>query len=82
MRNKNLKEKLEYSAKTVKEIAENYEMLCLFVSVCLQRDIRLVIENPYTQPHFLTQYFPVKPVVIDINRSFRGDFYKNDKKDF
>lgn len=76
MKNLSIKEKLSYSAETVKEIAENYEVLCLLVEICLQRNLRLVIENPYTQPHFLTMYFPVKPAFIDTDRRRRGDFYK------
>lgn len=76
MRNKSLKEKLRYSMETVQEIAENYEVLCLLVEVCLQKGMRLVIENPYTQPHFLTSYFPIKPALIDMNRTERGDDFK------
>lgn len=76
MKGWSVKEKLWYSVETVQEIAENYEVLCLFVEICLKRNIRLVLENPYTQPHFLTMYFPIKPAVIDTDRSLRGDFYK------
>lgn len=50
MKDWSLQEKLTYSAKTVKEIVENYEVLCLLVEVCLQRELRLVIEKPYTLP--------------------------------
>lgn len=76
MRGWSVSEKLNYSSKTVKELAENYEVLCLLVEVCLQKNLRLVIENPYTQPSFLTLYFPIKPAFIDTDRSIRGDFYK------
>ncbi len=76
MKDWSLQEKLTYSAKTVKEIVENYEVLCLLVEVCLQRELRLVIENPYTQPHFLTSYLPIKPVLVDVDRTERGDDFK------
>lgn len=35
-----------------------------------------MIENPYTQPHYLTLYWPVKPAVIDADRTMRGDRMK------
>lgn len=37
---------------------------------------RLIVENPYTQPHYLTTYFPIKPSLIDKNRAENGDYYR------
>lgn len=36
----------------------------------------MIVENPYTQPHYLTTYFPIKPSVIDKDRTRNGDYYK------
>lgn len=36
----------------------------------------MIVENPYTQPHYLTTYFPVKPSLVDTDRSLNGDYYK------
>ena len=36
----------------------------------------MIVENPYTQPHYLTTYFPIKPSLIDKDRSRNGDYYK------
>jgi hypothetical protein len=36
----------------------------------------MIVENPYTQPHYLTTYFPIKPALIDKDRSRNGDYYK------
>lgn len=36
----------------------------------------MIVENPYTQPHYLTTYFPIKPALIDMDRSKNGDYYK------
>ena len=36
----------------------------------------MIIENPYTQPHYLTMYFPMKPKVIIKDRHAEGDYYK------
>lgn len=49
--------------------------LCGIVEV---RNIRLILENPSTQPHYLllTQNFCKKPTIIDKNRMLRGDYFK------
>ena len=46
------------------------------VGICERKGIRLIIENPYTEPHFLTNNFALPPAVIDKDRSKRGDFRK------
>lgn len=51
-----------------------YSLLLKLVGVCEHKDIRIIIENPYTQPHFLTNNFALPPSLIDKDRSRRGDF--------
>ena len=34
------------------------------------------MENPYTQPHYLTMFFPVEPKVIVMDRHAEGDYFK------
>ena len=36
----------------------------------------MICENPYNQPHILTQHFPIRPTLIDADRTKRGDYYK------
>ena len=36
----------------------------------------MIVENPYTPPHYLTMYFPVKPKVIIKDRYAEGDYFK------
>lgn len=69
-------EKLKYSMRMHEELHELYELLSMMVCVCLEKDIRLIIENPYTQPHYLTQYWCLKPTLIDKDRTANGDYYK------
>ena len=52
----------------------NYERFTELCLIAIRKKIRLIIENPYTQPHYLTRYFPVAPALIDSNRADRGDF--------
>lgn len=51
-----------------------YSILLKFVGICELRKIRMIFENPYTQPHFLTNNFVKAPDLIDKDRSRRGDF--------
>ena len=36
----------------------------------------MIVENPYMQPHYLTQFFPIKPKVIIKDRNKEGDYFK------
>lgn len=69
-------QKLEYSMKLHDELHELYERLSQLVVVCIRKNLKLVIENPYTQPHYLTTYWCLKPKLIDKDRTLNGDYYK------
>ena len=68
--------KLEYSISLQKELTELYILLSKLVIVCIRKGLKLVIENPYTQPHYLTTYWCMKPTIIDKDRTRNGDYYK------
>lgn len=58
---------------------ERYNLFMLFsklIKVCMERKIRLIIENPYSIDHYLVRYFPIKAKLIDTNRRERGDYFK------
>ena len=76
MRNYSDKQKIDYVLKLHKELALFYELFCKMYLVCLQKGLRMVIENPYTEPHYLSRYFPIKASLIDLDRRQRGDYYK------
>ena len=69
-------EKIEKILARSADRTEFYERLLRFVSVCLKRNLRMVFENPWTQPHYLNDNFVKKPDIIDKYRSLRGDYYK------
>ena len=46
------------------------------VQVCLQKKLKIIIENPYSTNHYLVQYFPIKAKLIDMDRRERGDFFQ------
>ena len=44
-------------------------------SIAMQRNIRLIMENPWSEQTFLMQNFPLKPAIVDNDRTLRGDYY-------
>ena len=68
--------KLEYSMKLQNELTELYNLLSMMVEVVIKKGLRMIIENPYTQPHYLTTYWCIRPSLIDNDRTMRGDYYK------
>ena len=69
-------QKLEYSMKLHEELHRLYMLICKLFVISNRGGWRMIVENPYTQPHYLTTYFPIKPTVIDKDRRENGDFYK------
>lgn len=55
---------------------EFYARLIRLVGVCVSRNLRCVIENPYGGQHYLYGNFLKKPDVIDTDRTRRGDHFK------
>lgn len=68
--------KLEYSMGLHDELHMLYRKLCQLTIVVIRKGLRMVIENPYTQPHYLTAYWCIKPSLIDKDRTNDGDYYK------
>lgn len=71
-----LQEKIDAMLTRAKDREYFYEMLIKFVGVCLNRGIRLIIENPYSALHFLCNNFFKQPDVLDKDRTLRGDYFK------
>ena len=69
-------QKLLYSMKLHEELHRNYMLISQLVVICLRKDIRLIIENPYGEQHYLRKYWSIKPKLIDKDRTQNGDYYK------
>ena len=69
-------QKLAYSMKLHEELHGLYMRIGKLFTICLRGGWRMIVENPYTQPHYLTQFFPIKPKLIDKDRTNNGDYYK------
>ena len=59
-----------------KSLSKNYELVTKLAIICLKRKIPLIIENPYSKVHYLTQYWCLKPKIIDMDRTLNGDCFK------
>ena len=68
-------DKLKYVLKLHGELHRNYSVLVKLFIIADSLGFKLIVENPYTQPHYLTQYFPLKPSVIDRDRQLNGDAF-------
>lgn len=74
-RNMTTQEKLYWSKRYHKELSQLYSDLCTLVQICMDRKLRLIIENPATQPHYLTMYW-LPATIIDKDRTLNGDKFK------
>lgn len=69
-------EKLEYDLKLHKELSNLYQLVTKLAIVCIKKQIPLMIENPYTTTHYLTQYWSIPYTILDNDRTLNGDYYK------
>lgn len=76
MKNWSLKEKMTNCMKLQKEITEMYELVNMLFIICIDRGLKLIVENPYSEQHYLRRYWCCKPTIIDTDRRDRGDYYK------
>lgn len=53
-----------------------YKRVLQLMTICEERRLKLVIENPYNAHHYWRFNFPNYPQVIDMNRTLRGDYFK------
>lgn len=68
-------QKLNYSMKLHEELHKMYILICKLFLISIWGGWRMVVENPYTQPHYLTVYFPMRPTLIDKDRRINGDYF-------
>lgn len=52
-----------------------YELIIKMFSVSLERGLRMVVENPYSENHYLKGNFVLPPTFVDNNRMLRGDYF-------
>ena len=76
MKNWDEKKKMQYCMKLHKELSELYELINMLFIICMDRGLKLIVENPYSDQHYLLRYWCKPPTLIDKDRRERGDYYK------
>ena len=69
-------QKLEFSMGLHEELHRNYLLISKLAIICIKKNLKLIIENPITQPHYLTLYWCLQPKVVDKDRTLNGDYMK------
>lgn len=75
-KNMSLLDKFERNLRLHSELHRNYELVTRMVIICLKKGLRLVIENPAGEQHYLTRYWCAKAQIVDKNRRDNGDYFK------
>ena len=72
------KEKINKIIERSKNRQNFYELILKLFAIAYDREIKLIVENPYSPLHYLTlsENFIIRPTIIDKDRTRRGDFYK------
>ncbi len=52
-----------------------FSLAVKMISICKQRDLRMIMENPWSEQTFLKANFVMPPTVVDMDRTRRGDYY-------
>lgn len=69
-------QKLLYDIKLQEELAYLYNLICKLSVICIRKGLKLIIENPYSDQHYLCRYWSLKPSIIDKDRRNRGDYFR------
>lgn len=75
MKKWSMREKIKYDMNLIDEVRRNYLLVCKMFIVCLDRGLRLIMENPYSEEHFLRRYWCLPAAIIDKDRRDNGDYY-------
>ena len=70
------RQKMKHCMKLLTELKHNYDLVNKMFITCADRQLRLIMENPYSEEHFLRRYWCYPPSVIDRDRRDRGGYYK------
>lgn len=75
MRSMSVRQRTEYLLERSQQRQRFYELALKLFAVCEEKNIRLIVENPFSIEHYLYNNFPYSPALIDKNRQLRGDYY-------
>ena len=70
-----MQQKIRYDMDLMEELQTNYMLVCKMFLICLERGLKLIMENPYSEEHFLRRYWCYPATIIDKDRRDNGDYY-------
>ena len=71
-----LEKKMLYDMDLLDEVNTMYKYVNNLFLICIRRNLKLVLENPYSEEHFLRRYWCYLPSIIDRDRRENGDYFK------
>ena len=71
-----LEKKCEFDINLLEEVLHMYSLVNKMFIICIRKGLKLVMENPYSEEHFLRRYWCYSPAVIDRDRRDNGDYFK------
>lgn len=71
-----IRQKMEHDMKLLSEVKHMYDLVNKMFIVCMDKELKLVMENPYSEEHFLRRYWCFPPSIIDRDRRINGDYFK------
>ena len=71
-----IRQKMEHDMKLLSEVKHMYDLVNKIFIVCMDKGLKLVMENPYSEEHFLRRYWCFQPSIIDRDRRINGDYFK------
>ena len=74
-KNYTLLQKLHLDLQLDDDLHDNYQCITMLAIVCLRKNFKLIIENPYSSTHYLTKYWCIPATIIDKNRRDMGDYF-------
>ena len=75
-RKKSTKEKTDEILKRSSNREYFYSLLVKMIAIADIRDLRMIVENPWSEQTFLKANFILPPSLIDVDRTRRGDYFK------
>ena len=67
--------KMQHCMELLDEVNIMYKYVNFLFIVCIRKGLRLIMENPYSEEHFLRRYWCYPSTIIDKDRRKNGDYY-------
>ncbi len=69
-------QKMLYDINLHDELNKFYKLVNKLFIICIRKNLKLILENPYSEQHYLTRYWCINPKIIDYDRRENGDYFK------